>query len=248
MRKRLKSCILIASIIGSAVFANGCVEKITLSEEDRVLVVEGAVNAVLNHDKNYIVKMKDRVVEKETTTWVSDDGEISAGESEKETTKSQKPGDSSQNHADTETHAGSQTGSSVDDAFGVKGFKIKSSGYEVCDSYPGNVEGFSMVATKGNKLIVMKFKVKNISGKSSVLDMLGSENRYRCIINGSYAATAQVTALTDGLNTWSDSILAGKSKDMVLVFQTSEKIASDINSIALSVERDGGTYTASITE
>ena len=243
MRKRLKNCILISSIIVSAIVMTGCVEKLHISDEDRELIVEGAVNAVLNHDKNYIVKMKDRIVEEETTVWINDDG--SASVTEEDTTRdAQKV----ENDSQEETSKPDSSENSSSDVFGVSGFKIESCGYEVKASYPEDVDGFSMVATSGNKLLVMKFKVKNTSGESSKLDMLGRKNRYRCYINDSNVITAQITALPNGLNTWSDTIGAGKSKEMVLIFQVSDDIASNINSIKLSVEREGSTYTTSITE
>lgn len=229
---------LTAFCIGTLMGSTGC-QSIELNKEDEELVVEYAANMIINHDKNYIVKMPHRDKEEETTReWITGDVVIKPTEDN---------GQNGSNGSEEETTKKPQSiMTSVNDVFGFGGFTVESAGYTVTDKYPEGNEGFSMLATKSYDLLVLKFKVSNNSSENKNLNVIDMNYNYRCNVNNQARLNAQITALTNGLNTWNGVIEAGSSKELVLVFQVSEKISSDINAIDISVIKDGKVNQAII--
>lgn len=234
MKRKLRNCILLWGALNmSVIFATGC-SSIDVSSEDEELIVEYAVNSVLNHDRNYIVKLAERETEaEEPTTWLS------------ENTDREETGEN------TDSNGGNNSGNpggivSVNEAFGIDGFTVKGNGYEMVNKYPNDNSGFSMVAISDSDLLVLKFNVTNNSSSKAALNMVDSEYSYRCLVNNKVRLNAQVTALLNGMNTWNGSFEPGETKEMVLVFQISEEVSADINSISIAVVKDGNVKTAAI--
>lgn len=241
MKKRMKSFAFIMAVsVLPLMYMSGC-SSINYGNTKEEEVVEYAVNAVLNHDKNYIVKLADRAPEPETTTvWISD----------KETTVDNS-GSQNGNIGNVNSSGGNserpQTVTvSANEGFGLSGFTVAEAGYELTDRYPYENDGFSMVALNKNKLLVLKFNVTNTSGSTSSLDMLSKNLSYRCLINNSKGINVQVTALLNALNTYNGTFEAGETKEMVLVFQISDEISANINNISLYIAKDSGTGVIAI--
>lgn len=221
MRRIKKSlCFGLAAVM--AFSGTGCVksELAELTEEEKNLYVEYAANAVLKHDRNYIDRMQE--VELETETEDITEGQSYDGQNSSE-----------QNAAENGTAAVM----SMNDIFGLSGIDIQTNGYEVADSYPSNGKelGMSMVAVKGYRLLVLKFNITNTAGADVTLNMMDSGAAYRGIINDSVKMNAQVTALLDAFNTYSGTIPAGSTQEMVLVFQINENDAENISSVKLNI-------------
>ncbi len=233
-RKFLHPTALICVLLFTVALLTGCSE-LDYGGVDRDLVIEYCVNAVINHDRNYIIKLQDREPEEETTTvWISDDPE--------EPTSGANGGDGS----GTSPNGGSSSSSvTMSEAMSVSGYTFESSGYSVADVYPEGNEGFSMVAVNGQALLILKFNVTNVSGEEN-LDFSDLGYRYRCTVNSGTRVNVQKTALINALNTWDGSLGKGEKKEMVLVFQVSEEISNNINNISLSIIKDGKSSTVTI--
>lgn len=238
MRKKIVSKVMLSVFCVCTAFGFAGCEATELSKEDEALVVEYVANVVINHDNNYIVKMAHREKEEETKRpWIEDDGSIST---EKQT--SDENADSNQG-ADNKEEETTKTPSqnsliSVNEAFGIAGISVESAGYTVGDKYPEGNDGFSMVATKGYDLLVLKFNVKNSTAENKNLDMTALDYNFRCIVNTDKKLNAQITALVNALNTWNGVIEAGSTKELILVFQVNEEVSKNIESIKLSVIKD----------
>lgn len=235
MRKKIRNCAFVMSaVLLPLVYISGC-NKITYDNVEEERVIEYAVNVVLNHDRNYIIKLADRETEPETettTVWISDNGEPNGNNG----------------NSDNSNGRPQPNKVSANEAFELSGFTITEAGYEVKDRYPEGNEGFSMVALDKNKLLVIKFNVTNNSGSQAALDMLGKNLSYRCLINESKGVNVQVTALLNALNTYNGTFEAGETREMVLVFQISDEISANINNISLYVAKDSKTGVIAIKE
>lgn len=237
MKKNIRNlAFMILASLMPLIYIAGC-KKVSYDKADEDKIIEYAVNAVLNHDRNYIVKMPERKTEPETeptTVWISDDNQ---GGSNGETPNG---------------NSGNSTGKpqpavvSANEGFGLSGFTVTEAGYEVADRYPAGNDGFSMVALNKNKLLVLKFNVTNNSNAQAALDMMGKNLSYRCLINNNTGVNVQVTALLNGLNTYNGTFEAGESKEMVLVFQINEEVSANINNISLYVAKDSKTSVIAI--
>ena len=237
MKKNIKNfAFIMAAAILPLVYISGC-DKISYEKVEEEDVVAYAVNTVLKHDRNYIVRLPERETEAEieTTVWIEDNG-------------------SSNNNNNNNNIGNNGSGSngqqtdivSADEGFGLSGFTVTENGYEVGDRYPDGNDGFSMVAVNNNKLLILKFNITNNTGSQAALDMLGSNLSYRCVINNNKSVNAQTTALLNALNTYSGTFEAGETKEMVLVFQISDEISANINNISLYVAKDGKTGVIAI--
>ncbi len=221
--KAILTILMIMSLLGTY----GC-SKVDLSDEDKDKVVEYAVNAVINHDKNNIVKIPKR------TTQNSDENSTTPSQKEEDTTK----------NPDGNVQAKNVT---MNEALNLDGFSVDYTGYTVNKKYPDSNEGFSMVATSQNVLLILKFNVTNNSASEANLNLSKMYN-YRCTVNGSSKVNVQITGLINALNTWNGNLAGGETKEMVLVFQISEEISDNINKINLSVVKDKETKTVTIKE
>ncbi len=240
MKKNIKNlAFIMAASLLPLVYISGC-NKLSYDKADEDKIIEYAVNAVLNHDRNYIVKLAERETEpatEPTTVWISDDD------------KEDNNGGASNGNSG---NSGNSTGKpqpnivSANEGFGLSGFTVTEAGYEVADRYPEGNDGFSMVALNKNKLLVLKFVVTNNSGSQAALDMMGKNLSYRCLINEKTGVNVQVTALLNGLNTYKGTFEAGESKEMVLVFQVNEEVSANINNISLYVAKDSKTSVIAI--
>ena len=235
MRKNVKNLVfIVTAAILPLVYIAGC-KKIDYGNAEEEKVVEYAVNSVLKHDRNYIVRLPERPKEPETettTVWISDNSQS---------------GSNNQNPSGGNASDRPQPDMvSANDGFGLDGFTVTEAGYELADRYPAGNEGFSMVALNKNKLLVLKFNVTNNSQSAAALDMMGKNLSYRCVVNENKGVNVQVTALLNALNTYNGTFEAGESKEMVLVFQVSDEISANINNISLYVAKDSKTSVIAI--
>lgn len=237
MKKNIKNlAFIMAASLLPLVYISGC-NKLSYDKADEDKIIEYAVNAVLNHDRNYIVKLAERETEpatEPTTVWISDDN------------KEDNNGGASNGNSGNSTGKPQPNIVSANEGFGLSGFTVTEAGYEVADRYPEGNDGFSMVALNKNKLLVLKFVVTNNSGSQAALDMMGKNLSYRCLINEKTGVNVQVTALLNGLNTYKGTFEAGESKEMVLVFQVNEEVSANINNISLYVAKDSKTSVIAI--
>lgn len=237
MHRNIKKIILLsAASLLPLMYISGC-GRIEMTDEEEELFVECAADAIISHDKNYIIKLAERETEEETeetTVWISDNPDKG--------TDGQPSGEGGENATKPQGNT-----MSANEAFALSGFSVASNGYEVVKQYPGSGNtGFSMVATQNKQLLVLKFNVTNSGGSTAVLNMTDKGYGYRCVINGKTKVNAQLTALLNGLNTWNGELTAGETREMVLVFQVDKEISADINDIKLYIADDNGIRETAI--
>lgn len=209
-RKKIVSGILAMTLLGTL---TGC-QKLQLdyTEEDYDLYAQYAANLLLKYDKNYIDRMPEVEVETKKTQTQAPTAVSGAEENQTVVTD-------------------------VNQAFEYTGLSIRQNGFEVLDSYPSTSDSLamSMIAIKGQKLLVMKFQVTNTTQTDQTVDFAKSGAVYRGVINGTIRMNVQHTALLDALNTYQGTIPAGQTIDLVLVFQVDESDATNISTLALNL-------------
>lgn len=236
MRKRYYNRVLLicVMVIGISTLA-GCTEidNKGIPEEQ---IVEYCVNAVINHDKNYIIKLQDREPEQETTTaWISDNPSD-------DTVTNETSGGENQADSNEETTAVVDSSVSMSKAMNISGVNFDYASYICTDMYPEGTDGFSMVAGKDKTLLVIKFNVTNVSSAPISLNIPELEYRFRCDINSDKRVNAQTTLLPNALNTWNDTLDAGQTKEMVLIYQIADDLSNNIKNISLSVATKNENY------
>ena len=207
----------------------GC-ESVSLTEEEENIYVAYAVNAVINHDNNYVLKLKDVEIETETTTkWYSEEDRVTTESSVGENNSGQ------QNPEEETTVINVET--DMNTIMKLDGISVEYTDYEIGKTYPNEDSmAFVLTAVDGSNLVVLKFNVKNETNEDIMLDMIAADMNFKGIFNGQVKANCQTTLLNNALNTYKGTISAGASTEMVLVYQISERSLSNISTIKLEVE------------
>ncbi|MBP3339354.1 MAG: hypothetical protein J6L69_08115 [Lachnospiraceae bacterium] len=214
-------------------------KRINLDEDTKKAYVEYAVNAVVNHDKNNMLKMERVEIDNEKETiWISDDDIVADGSGDS-TDSSTKPnqGDSVQ---DTATYV------DFSKALGNDNFSVKLSGIKECKSYPESGEelAFVITASTGSRLVVAELEMTNTSKNAITLDTTDNYS-FKGIING-VVRTNALMALDYSLNGSKHSFAAGETKKLALIFELNSERVPEVNKVVVSVTRDDNTYNVNV--
>ncbi|MCM1543163.1 MAG: hypothetical protein NC121_18165 [Blautia sp.] len=117
----------------------------------------------------------------------------------------------------------------------------------VCDNYPdGDETFFSLSATDGKRLLVLKFDLYNGSGQDQLIDILSQGAIFRVTANGNTRRTAMTTMLLDDLTCYQDTVGAGSSVEAVLVVEVEGSVAEGLSSLSLDLKNDSKTYAVQL--
>lgn len=255
MKKRIGSILIVTALIGCL---TGCGNVIAdLSEEQSEQISEYAAAVLLSYDEGY----HSRLLDEEEMAKAEEEEAIVKARAEAaakiaETYAQEESKTDNQNDAENEagnTDASVQTEESVDLAqfLELTGFEVQYAGASIEDSYPTTISSedgqaadsvfFSMKATAGNKLLVLKFNVQNVSEQDQVLDLL-SKKIYFYVESDQFGKKGtMVTMLEDDLSAYNGNVPAGSSVEGVLVAEISEEEAANIGGLVLDVKYNEDT-------
>lgn len=220
-----------------ALLTAGCGEMPDLTQEETDLIAEYAAGILLKYDRGQINRLVDTPQYDEET----EEEELQPEEAEQaEPEENTSVVDVSQDE-ETET-----TVSSVEQYYGVPNVMITYTGYEVAASYPPSSEEenlvFSMDASAGTQLLVLKFNAQNLSGEDQVLNMLGYGARFRVSVNGESSKGALATMLVNDMQTYNDVIPASSAVELVSIVE----IPQGINVESIDMILRGGEQDATL--
>ncbi|MBR6238347.1 MAG: hypothetical protein IKQ83_04805 [Lachnospiraceae bacterium] len=250
-----KGIILCAAGILAGSVLTGCgslVPMPELTEEQTELVTEYAAGLILKYDltavdgklltpeelaQNEMLEAQQRQRERDAKAAAEDylAKKANAGKDKKNKSDSDSSSDSSAK-APTE-----QTVGDLADFYGMDGFDISYSGFEISDSYPTSGEDMLMAmdATAGKTLCVLKFNVTNSSGADATFDMFYRSPNFYLSINGGEKVHHQYTLLLDDMAASNDPVAAGETIERVLIFEIPEDVGS-VSSLSLQAKNAEG--------
>lgn len=126
-----------------------------------------------------------------------------------------------------------------------EGVSVTYQGMELVDSYSNNgvSDHFSLDASAGSKLLVLKFFIANGTQTEQTIDLLTENITYRVTVNHNYTRNSLVTLLLNDMGTYMGSIPAGGQNETVLLIEVDESIAENIAAITLNMRNELQTYT-----
>lgn len=134
--------------------------------------------------------------------------------------------------------------------FGLpEGVTVSYTGSEVCDSYPSDGSEnsyFTLDASTGKKLLVLKFNISNQTQEEQLVDILSQSNAIRIKVNGSVTQGALVTMLMNDLSTYRATVAAGESVETVLLTELNVDTATNLSAITLQLSHGEDTYTVQL--
>lgn len=227
--------------IMAAVFLAGCSSPMPdLTQEESDLISEYAVGILLKYDKNY----GNRLVDTSVYEVVVEEPEEELPEEEADQTEEDLVDDTEAVDAgqSVETAVSPTT---VHEYYGIDGIEFQYIGHELTQSYPSTGDEtdlfFSMDATEGEQLLVLKFSTTNISAEEQNLNMMDKGVRYLVSVNGEPSQRALTTMLLNDMQTYRDIMPAGFNIELVIVVEIPQSIS--VESIDLTLTGNGENVT-----
>ncbi|MGN0436093.1 MAG: hypothetical protein ACI4D8_05655 [Wujia sp.] len=107
---------------------------------------------------------------------------------------------------------------------------------ETYPSYDSSGMYIEVQAPQGYKLLVLKFRVENITNETQEIDLYDKDIGYRIIVDNSKSAKQMFTILIDDLYTYQNTLSGSALEEAVLLFQISNTVADQMKDIKLQVE------------
>ncbi|MDD3370140.1 MAG: hypothetical protein PHP50_14880 [Lachnospiraceae bacterium] len=219
-----------------------------LTEEESNLISEYAVNLLMKYDKNAgnrLVADPEAALEKKRAR----DAAVEAMKVKEQAETDTAEAENTSNNGQTVQTESNTLISSIGSFLGLAGMEIQYSGYEVDDSYAEDAESqsyFSLDATQGKKLLVLKFQVNSTDGADKELDMASLQTEFKLTINGTDTRYAQSTLLLNDLVTFRGTIPGNGGKELVLIQEITPGAAESLSSVTLTLAHQDATGTISL--
>lgn len=239
----MKKVSVLLGSVAAALLITGCGAMPNLTQDETELISEYAVGVLLKYDRAHGKRLVDTsgyelaAEEPEPEEPVEEPMEEEQPEAESE--EPVEVVDVSQDEEETQPSV-----SSVEQYYGIPNIMITYQGCEVADSYPQAQEGetlfFSMDATQGKQLLVLKFNAQNLTGDDQPLNMLGYGATFRVSVNGEPSKGALATMLVNDMQTYNSIIPANAVVDLVSIVEVPQGTApGTIDFILRGGETDG---------
>lgn len=259
MKKKIISILILAMCIALS-GCGGLVPYPDITEEEEELITEYAAGLILKYDTKFAkgnlidedelaqaeakekeARAKERQYKKTVEEYLA---KKEAAKQEEEKQKQQDSTDASGNGNDDSTASvGEQPIDNIASFYGIDGFNVTYTGYELCDSYSDSIM-MDVDASAGKQLIVLGFDVSNVSNDVMNFDMFYKNPAFYLTIDGGKKVKMQGTLMFDDMSSFAGEIGAGNTQPMVLIFEIDENINS-IGNMVLTAKN--GSEKGSIT-
>ncbi len=125
---------------------------------------------------------------------------------------------------------------------GQDNIKISYQYAQITESYPSyNNEGMyiEVEAPDGYKLLVLKFRIENLTNEPQLVDLYSKDIDYHIIVNNKKVAKQMLTILMDDMYTYNKTLEASLIDDTVLLFMVSDSVAEELEDMKLKVGVNG---------
>ncbi len=234
-------------LILCGIFLTGCNEVIDLTDEESALIAEYAAEMLLKYDLGY----EDRIVEGnkqvEKPAEMIESIEVVPGTSQESTEEAiteiedaVKPNVADMGEGDAGTSVVKEN--DIAKIVGLPGVSITYKDYKFTNRYPEDNEygsDINLEAQSGYQLLVIRFNVENITEDVVSVSLLDKMVDYRIVWNDSKTANSMLTILPEDLSTLEESLNPGKSQEAVLIFQISDGLRDELESLELMIQYGG---------
>lgn len=225
MKKRLLGFLSLALCL---MLLNGCAEMVHLSAADEERVVTYAAGLINRFNKKnsrgivpVVMRPEEALVEEIIEEIIKDDGF---------------PPDPYDVNAPT-----SDGGiSNLTEILDIRGITFSYKETNVSRDY-GLDEGILLSPMEGNSYVTVIFRAKNTTAADIECDILNKGINFTAKLEGVVSA-ADKTFLLKDLTTYRDTIKAGETKDLAVIFQFPTSLVSDLSSLEVSCIREGVKY------
>lgn len=248
MRKVCVKGLALTTVVISLMTGCGS-EQVNLTSEQETQVGEYAAMALLRHDANNrsrLVSAEEvEAIDRELLQKEQEKQEQEQNQDTEETAEGMGPVEDTP-VIEKEQESTGNTVASLGEFFGLaEGVTIVYRGEEICDSYPGDENEsayFSLDATAGKRLMVLRFDITNQSQSEQAVDVLSQNAIIKITVNENYTRYALTTMLMDDLSTYKGTIPAGDTVSLVLLTELDNETAESVSTVSLSLKKDTSAY------
>lgn len=243
MKKSLLTGALLCGVILSV---SGCSNAIPeMDEETQEIIVEYAAATVRKYDTNRTARLLEYQEMEELNEKEREKEELK--KQQEEAAKEENALAAEEKHTALEQVVEEAVPATLEDVIKIDEISITYTGYETDDFYPSEGSGtyFAMNATEGNRLLVLKFNIKNLTQMEKEINLLEKNIRYKIIVNGE-TKNALTTMLLNDLSNTQETYAAGEEKEVVLVCEIPEGQADQIGDLSIIVKNEDETATISL--
>lgn len=125
------------------------------------------------------------------------------------------------------------------DYVGMKNVSIKYQYSMITDTYPSYDSSgvyIGVEAPKGYKLVILKFRIENLTDSEQNIDLYGKDISYKIILDNKKSTKQMFTILMDDLYTYQETLGESSISDAVLLFQVADSVADSTKDMKLQVE------------
>lgn len=202
----------------------GCVEKYKATDEQSDAIAEYMASLLLDNDKHYDQALVPEDVLYNDSSDTSEDTDTQNNNVTQAPTPTQASGETSSETEDGDT---SQSGNnstpklSISEVIGQDNFQIDYKSYKLTDQYKS--EYFVLNPRDGYHLMVISFRIKNISDDKQVLNLTKAGIEYEITGISGTKYSPLLTLLENDLQYINIEINSGKTKSGVLIFQVPDE-------------------------
>lgn len=212
----------------------GCNDVKDLTDEETKLIAEYAADLLLEYDVNYV----DRIEEGDKAAQeMTEEASTEQASTEQEVTTEEQSEDDTENNASAEERIVGSEGDIAKIA-GIAGVSVSLKDYQIVDRYPETKEEDTLVdveAADGYQLLVIRFKVQNTTEDVVNVSLIDKQLEYHIVCNGVDTAEPMLTILMNDLGTLETSVQPGEEQEAVLLFQISDNMKEQLESIDLYI-------------
>ena len=223
LKKRLLLALAVVSMFG----LTGCANSIRLTEKENGIVAEYLAGVLLSQQKSY-----EQVLIEPSPSPTPTPEPTKAPEPTKKPTQTSGSGNSGNGHS-----SNIQANADFTEVIGMKNIAIEYTGYDMVNSFSD--EYFSLDASKGKQLLVMKFDVKNSSKKPVKLQLADANIQYQLDIDAGTMIKPQLTFMLNDLRYIDLEIGSKETKETILIFEVPKK--QEIKAANLIISKENQT-------
>lgn len=221
LKKRLLLALAVVSMFG----LTGCANSIRLTEKENGIIAEYLAGVLLSQQKSY----EQALIEPSPTPTPEP---TKAPEPTKKPTQTSGSGNSWNDYS-----SNIQANADFTEVIGMKNISIEYTGYDMVNSFSD--EYFSLDASKGKQLLVMKFDVKNALKKPVKLQLADANIQYQLDIDAGTMVKPQLTFMLNDLRYIDLEIGSKETKETILIFEVPKK--QEIKAANLIISKENQT-------
>lgn len=210
----LKKGIFLLCLLSSMCMLAGCAEGKDLSEEEQDVIAEYSAGILLQHYSKY----NRRLEKQEKPEPAATDLATATPEPKEEPGQTQQsvPGS---DETDPEENVNEV---SLDDLYHVPGLEVQYDSYEICKNYPKKSSMFQLSAKEGERLLVVRFQVKNKKSKPLKVNLIKREIDYLMDLDGTEHKPTIAIQENGGMNYLKTNLKPEASETAILLFEIPE--------------------------